>query len=122
MNNLGNGINRIQEHQDDTVNTTNNTYKFANPLIIGLNDDGNFKYLNSVSFREPTAGDLRGLSLMKIFESDVDSWLILLSRITLPRINMEFLNKMSLTDTPNIIAKILGLLGNEARVEDTQAQ
>ncbi len=108
----------IKQNEIKSIKKDNN-YSFINPIVAGVNSDGSMKYLSEVSFREPTAGDLRGLSLVKIFESDVDSWLILLSRITTPMIHKEFLDKMSLSDTPNIIAKVLGLLGNGSMVEDT---
>lgn len=99
-----------------------NSYIFIAPLVIGAESTGEFKYLNEVSFREPTSGDLRGLTLVKIFESDVDSWLILLNRITTPNIPLEFLKRMNLTDMSNFIAKVLDFLPSRAKATNTQAK
>lgn len=87
------------------------TYKLKTHIVIGRDaETQDLKYLEEIKFREPTAGDLRGLSLMKVFESDMDSWTILLSRICEPKINPELLKNLGLKDICELIGKVLNFL------------
>lgn len=87
------------------------TYNLKKPIIIGRDAESKeLKYIEEIKFREPTAGDLRGLSLVKVFESDMDSWNILLSRICEPKINPELLKNLGLKDMCELIGKVLNFL------------
>jgi hypothetical protein len=103
------------------IEEAENFYTLIEPLVIGR-EGGEFKHLDKIEFREPTAGDLRGLTLTKVFESDIDSWLILLSRITTPKISTQFLERMNAADMSMLINKAVSFLARKVKLGATQAK
>lgn len=87
---------------------------FDKAMIVGTKEDGSVNEITKVTLREPTAGDLRGLSLTKLFsDMRVDDWSILLSRITSPSINEGFINLMSIKDYSKLTEAVAMLIEGE---------
>lgn len=90
-----------------------------NPVIIGQTENGNTKETTKISLREPTAGDLRGLSLKSlVVDTKGDDWIVLLSRISVPSIPIASINLISMKDFSNLIAGALEMLGEEEETEE----
>ncbi len=65
-------------------------------LAIGKNEDGSSKVISELALREPTAGDLRGLSFKKLGELDVDTLTALISRTSRPSLSPALVSSMGL--------------------------
>ncbi|EHK2734910.1 TPA: phage tail assembly protein [Salmonella enterica subsp. enterica serovar Virchow] len=69
------------------------------PVIRGKNT------IEKVTIRKPTAGELRGIKLQSLMESDTNSIMALLPRITSPALTAAEVNNLDSSD--------LWMLGNE---------
>lgn len=54
--------------------------------------------IDNITLTKPNVGTLRGLSLQKVAEFDVDSLTTLLTRITQPTLNEAEIKKMDISD------------------------
>ena len=95
-----------------------------NPAILGQTEGWANNETKRITLREPTAGDLRGLSLKSlVVDSKSDDWVVLLSRISSPAIPIASINLMSMKDFSKLIAGALEMLGeDEKQEEDTQKE
>ncbi len=76
-------------------------------LVIGKNEDGSYKEIEELSFRDITAGDIRGLSIKELLvDLKSDAWLVLLPRICEQNINASAFAALNVLDFTNIIAKV----------------
>lgn len=97
------------------------TINLEKSLIVGTKDDGSFNEITKITFREPTAGDLRGLSLKSLLaDTRADDWMTLLSRVSFPSVSKEVLSMMNIKDFTNCVAAIMEILGDEKKPEDIQ--
>lgn len=64
------------------------------------------KPLNCLYLREPKAGDLRGVKLAALLESDVEQLLILLPRIAMPRLAPNEVAQLGVVDTVAVFGAI----------------
>ena len=95
--------------------------KLKNPVVLGQSESGLANETYNITLREPTAGDLRGLSLKSlIVDSKSDDWVILLSRISAPLLPIASINMMSMKDFSALIAGALEMLGEEQDKEVIQ--
>lgn len=62
--------------------------------------------LNCLYLREPKAGDLRGVRLQALLESDVGALLTLLPRVAMPRLAPEEAARLCVTDTVALFAAV----------------
>ena len=92
------------------------------PVVLGQTESGASNETTKITLREPTAGDLRGLSLKSLIaDSKSDEWVILLSRITAPALPVASINLMNMKDFSRLIAGALEILGeDETEQEDIQ--
>ncbi|MDR2008098.1 MAG: phage tail assembly protein [Alphaproteobacteria bacterium] len=84
------------------------------PIILGTKEDGSISETSKVILREPTAGDLRGLSLKSlVVDSNSSDWIILLTRISQPNLSSAAINIMPMRDFSKLIAGVLEMLGED---------
>lgn len=81
-----------------------NTIKLDRPL---KRDD---QVIEEVTVREPSSGELRGLSLADLLNLEVDALQILLPRVTTPTINKQEVAKLAPSDLVQLGARISGFL------------
>ena len=90
-----------------------------NPATLGTKEDGTTLETTKIILREPTAGDLRGLSLKSlVVDSKSDDWIVLLSRISQPALPVASINIMGMKDFSRMIAGALEILGEDETVEE----
>ncbi len=81
--------------------------KLNKKLTVGKNEDGSYKEIEELSFRDITAGDIRGLSIKELLvDLKSDAWLVLLPRICEQNINASAFATLNVLDFTNIIAKV----------------
>ena len=92
-----------------------------NAVVLGTKEDGTILEVNTIILREPTAGDLRGLSLKSlVVDSKSDDWVVLLSRISQPALPVASINMMGMKDFSKLIAGALEILGEDETVEQEE--
>lgn len=69
---------------------------------------GDKKTIDSISVRKPKGGDLRGLSLMQVAQSDYDTIVQLLPRISDPVIHKNDINDMQVDDLMDVSMAVAG--------------
>ena len=89
------------------------------PVILGVDQIGNTTETTKVTLREPTAGDLRGLSLRSlVVDSKSDDWIVLLSRISTPALPIAAINLIGMKDFSRLIAASLEMLGEDIQEQE----
>ncbi|MFL1781177.1 Phage tail protein E [Candidatus Hepatincolaceae symbiont of Richtersius coronifer] len=89
------------------------------PVMMGVKEDGTVNELKTFKLREPTAGDLRGISLKNLVaENKGDEWITLLSRITIPQIPVSSLNIIPFRDFASLMLGATELLGEEQGAQE----
>lgn len=81
-----------------------NTVVFETPLKRGESE------IKQVELIKPTAGSLRGVRLADLCQSDVDSLLTVLPRITLPSLTKTECNALDPIDLISLGGKVIGFL------------
>lgn len=64
--------------------------------------------IKTISFRKPVTGDLRGLTVTQLLNTDVDQMSAFLPRITTPSIMASEIEKLPVSDFLNLSMKALG--------------
>lgn len=95
------------------------TVTLSNPIKRG--DKG--KAIESVDVRKPMGGDLRGLSLLQIAQSDVDSLSQLLPRVTSPVVHKHDIAQMEAADLMEFGLAVSGFFMKQDKPsQDTQSE
>lgn len=77
--------------------------------------------VEAVELRKPNAGDLRGVSALKVVELDVNALQVLLPRITSPALTSHDVAQLELPDLMAIGTEVVGFFFNQAtRAEVSQ--
>lgn len=66
-----------------------------------------------IELREPTAGDLRGVAMVDVYQMDVSAYDTLLPRITKPTLTKEQIGQMSMSDISELMGEVIGFLEPE---------
>ena len=66
--------------------------------------------IDSLQIRKPGTGELRGLKLTEVVQSDVDSLIVLLPRITIPNLTEDEVAQMDLADFVECCNQVAGFL------------
>lgn len=66
--------------------------------------------LTAIYLREPKAGDLRGIKMLDLFQSEGEAVIRLLQRICMPRLSPAEAESLSLRDVASISEAIAGFL------------
>lgn len=87
-------------------NKTSAVVELETPIV-----DGD-KTITSVTVRKPMPGELRGLKLPLLLNGDVDSFIVLIPRITSPIIAESDLNtgKLDVADMTEIMNEVMNFL------------
>jgi hypothetical protein len=92
------------------------------PVILCTKEDGATSETNKISLREPTAGDLRGLSLKTLLsDNTTNDWVIFLNRISSPKIPLASFDIMTASDFVSLVfavTQILNGVEEETKKED----
>lgn len=73
-------------------NETPNTVTLENPIVRGETE------ITEISLRKPSAGELRGVSLLQLMQVDVGTLITVLPRITTPALTVRELQDMDPVD------------------------
>lgn len=85
-------------NQHDNVVTLENPIKRGDTLI------------ETVTLIKPNTGNLRGVSLAAVANSDVDAMIKVLPRVTVPALTEPEITRMELLDMIAIAGKVIGFL------------
>lgn len=95
--------------QSETANTTSdNTDSNSNTVTLGYALMRGDQEIKTISFRKPVTGDLRGLSVTQLLNTDVDQISAFLPRITTPSIMPAEIEKLPVSDFLSLAMKALG--------------
>ncbi len=84
------------------------TFKLDEPI-----GKGNAK-ISSFELRKPSAGELRGVPLIDIFQMDVAAYDLLLPRITNPALDKHKIGEMCFEDISRLMGEVTGFLESKA--------
>lgn len=76
--------------------------------------------ITSIDLRRPTSGELRGLSLAELLNTQVDPLIKLLPRITQPTLTEAELKKMAPADLVQLGGAVVNFLAPKAAMEQFQ--
>lgn len=77
------------------------------------------KEIKEIKVRKPNVAALKGLKLLDVFQSDVNTWITLLPRITTPTLTKADINNMDVADLTQLIGDAVTLM-NGAEDEDIE--
>lgn len=76
----------------------------------------------SVQVRRPSSGELRGLSLAELLNSNVDPLIKLLPRITIPTLTEADIKKLAPSDLVQLGGAVINFLAPKAAMEQFQSE
>ncbi|MDZ4263904.1 MAG: phage tail assembly protein [Pseudomonadota bacterium] len=76
----------------------------------------------SIQVRRPNSGELRGLSLAELLNSNVDPLIKLLPRITLPTLTEAEVKKLAPADLVQLSGAVINFLAPKAAMEQFQSE
>lgn len=68
---------------------------------------------SEIEVREPTAGELRGIAMVDVYQMHVSAFDTLLPRITKPALTKEQIGQMSMHDISELMGAVIGFLEPE---------
>lgn len=78
--------------------------------------------IGTVQVRRPSSGELRGLSLAELLNSNVDPLIKLLPRITLPTLSEAEIKKLAPADLVQLGGAVINFLAPKAAMEQFQSE
>lgn len=66
--------------------------------------------ITAITLRKPSAGELRGLSLVNLIQMEVSALTTVLPRITTPVLTTEEINRLDLADLMQLGTEVAGFL------------
>ena len=66
--------------------------------------------INTITLRKPSAGELRGLSLVSLLQMEVTALTTVLPRITSPALTNDEINRLDLPDLMQLGSEVAGFL------------
>lgn len=78
--------------------------ELENPIIRGD------QRITSIQLRKPNVGTLRNLSLQDVLKWDVNATNTLLTRVTLPTLNLNEINEMDVSDYTSLAVELTNFL------------
>lgn len=103
-----NAVNSAASVQPETVAANPATDTASNTVTLGYALMRGDQEIKTISFRKPVTGDLRGLSVTQLLNTDVDQISAFLPRITTPSIMPAEIEKLPVSDFLSLAMKALG--------------
>ena len=78
--------------------------------------------VTDITLRKPSAGELRGLSLVNLIQMEVTALTTVLPRITTPALTSEEINRLDLADLMQLGSEVAGFLVPKSAKADFQTE